>query len=144
MDESKGNLEKQIIIKNHEIDNLDKDEAKKLAQKLRFILSGLEKKLRESNEKERSVSISKYVADTSKSLTEKISNYLLIYLKNFYPTSQKILSSIILGPTISLLMNEFLKQYDTIPQTSHLISLGTITTTLSYSLQSIYQKQKNQ
>lgn len=144
MDELKGNLKKQRIINNLKIDNLKTEEAKMLAEELRAISSGLEKKLYESKKEEILVNISRYIINKSKSIRGEISNYLLIYFTNFYPTSQKILSSIILGPTISLLMNEFLKEYDIIPQTSYLISIGAITTALSYSLQSIYQKPKNQ
>ena len=120
METLEENLENQKIS-THEIDKL-------------------ERKIYESRKRERLVNISRYITNTTKFLTEKISNYLT----NFYPTSQKIFSSIILGPTTSLIVKEFLNKYDIKPQTSYLISLGIITTILSYSLQSLYQKPENQ
>ncbi len=143
METLEENLEEQKKISPYRIGKLKRKEVKMLAEELRAISSGLEGRVYEPSKREKLVNISKYINDTTKFLTEKISEYVIDNLKNFCPTSQKILSSIILGPTISLFMNEFLKQYKINSSTEHLIYIGTITSVLSYCLQSLYQKQDN-
>lgn len=118
----------------------DKDALKELAEELDAISLGLKGKVYRAGTVQKLENILGKVYVKTR-ITSK--NALIALRDRFYPSSSKVLTSIILGPASSYLFIEVANQNQFHPSMSDLTNIGAIISSLSYCLQSFYNNPRN-